>query len=163
MADDLLDLDLGSTEEQEHTNKVEKRIKDLSEKVRVTATERDEIKAQADKAEAEKATALKDVDFFKNFNATASQYQGALEYQDRIKEKVDLGYNMEDAMISVLAKEGKLNPQNAQTPPPPKESPAGGSATTTITNSGDKTIGELTREEKRAKLMEAESKGDLTL
>src|SRR6185503_18014522 len=99
------ELELVSPEEEE-TNRVEKRIKDLSGKVRTTSEERDAAKALADKEAAEKAAALKDVEFYKNFNTTASKYTGATEFQDKIREKVLAGYDLEDATISILAKEG---------------------------------------------------------
>src|SRR3990167_6378974 len=134
MADEL-DLDLDSTEEQEKINKVEKRIKDLSEKVRLTSTERDDFAKAKEQAEVEKSAALKDVDFYKNFSTVSSKYTGSAEYQDKIKEKVMAGYDLEDATISILAKEGKFTPQVA---PLEKESPAGGSAPTTL-KSGEKT------------------------
>lgn len=161
MADDLLDLDLDTpSEEQEKINKTEKRIKDLSEKVKLTATERDELKAAKELAETEKAAALKDAEFFKNFNTVASRHQGATEYQDKIREKVLAGYDLEDATISILAKEGKYTPP-APTPLP-KESPAGGSAPTTL-KSGEKTIGDMTQDERRSLLLEAEKRGDIGL
>ena len=45
--------------------------------------------------------------------------------------------------------------------PKPKENPAGGSAINQPNTWGDKPISEMTREEKRAKLVEAEQRGDL--
>lgn len=146
MADEL-DLDLGdsTTDEQEEKNKVEKRIKSLSEKVKNTSDERDAERARADKEATEKAKALKDADFFKNFNQVTSKYQGASEYQDKIKEKHDAGYEIEDAVVAVLNKEGKFIPPATTTP---KESPNGGSATTTV-KSGDKSMSEMTTDEKR--------------
>lgn len=161
MADEL-DLDLGesTTEEQEKTNKVEKRIKDLSEKVKLTATERDEIQAKATQAEADKTAALKDVDFYKNFSTISSKYEGSAEYQDRIREKVNAGYTMEDAALSVLNAEGKLP---GSIPVAPKQSPAGGSAITNLKAGGEKSVSDMTQEERRAQLMEAEKRGDISL
>lgn len=155
MADEL-DLDLELEEDKE--NKVEKRIKDLSGKVRSTAEERDAAKAQAEKAEADRQAALKDAEFYKNFNTTASKYQGAAEHQDKIREKVMAGYDIEDATVSVLNKEGKFSPQ----PQVQRESPTGGSATTTLT-SGEKSVKEMTQAERLAGLAEAERRGDLGL
>lgn len=160
MADEL-DLDLDTpTEEQEKINKTEKRIKDLSEKVKITATERDDLVKAKDQIEAEKQAALKDVDFYKNFSAVSSKYTGATEYQDKIREKVNAGYDLEDATISILAKEGKYTPQIVQAP---KQSPAGGSATTNIKAGSEKQIGEMTQDERRTQLVEAEKRGDLAL
>lgn len=160
--DDLLDLELDdSTPQDENNNKVEKRIKDLSGKVKTTAEERDAERVKSQQLETEKAVALKDAEFYKNFNATASKYQGAADYQDKIKELTDKGYELEDATISILAKEGKYTPP--PTPQPPRESPAGGSAPTQLKTGGAKTVGEMTQEERRAELMEAEKRGDIGL
>lgn len=157
MADEL-DLDLN--DEEEKVNKVEKRIKDLSEKTKTAYTERDEAKAAAEKEAAEKAAALKDVDFYKNFSTVSSKYQGSAEYQDKIREKVNAGYDLEDATISILAKEGKYAPQAAVVD---KESPAGGSAVNTIKTNTDKPLNEMSRDEMRQKLTEAQNRGDLGL
>lgn len=157
MADEI---DLAPSPEEEKTNAVEKRIKDLSGKVRATSEERDAAKALADKEASEKAAALKDVDFYKNFNTTASKYTGASEYQDKIREKFFAGYEMEDAMIAVLNKEGKFVPPPVA--PAPRQSPAGGSAPTNLTNN-EKTVGEMNQSERRAQLLEAERRGDIGL
>ena len=134
---------------QDKPNRSDNRFKDLADKVKTTAEERDTYKAEVEKAK-------KDAEFYKGFSTTASKYQGAADYQDDIKKKVDSGYDLEDATISVLAKAGKLN--NA---PVQRESPAGGSASTSMTNSGEKTLNEMTRAEKREELirMENESGG----
>ena len=156
MADELeLDLDLDN--QQDINNKVEKRIKDLSEKVKTTSQERDELvkaKAEADTA---RANAEKERDFFSSFADSAGQYPEASNYKDAIKEKVMAGYSVEDATVSILAKEGKL--QNYTPPVARTESPAGGSATTTMRNDMNKPLNEMTRDEKRAELMKAESEG----
>ena len=158
MADEL-DLDLSPTPEEEHINKVEKRIKDLSEKVKLTSTERDDLAKAKDESEAKATAALKDVDFYKNFSAVSSKYAGANEYQDKIREKVNSGYTLEDATVSVLNSEGKFVP----TAQAPRESPAGGSAVNTFNSGGEKTVGDMTQAERRAALMEAEKRGDLGL
>lgn len=151
-----LDLDEGQNEE---INREKTRNKGLSEKVILTAKERDEAKALAEKVEAEKQQALKDVDFYKNFSTVSSKYAGSAEYQDQIKEKVNAGYDLEDATISILAKEGKYTPQ---APVVAKESPVGGSATNTI-KSGEKPVSDMTQDERLAQLVEAEKRGDIAL
>lgn len=151
MADEDLELDDSTIEQQEEKNKVEKRIKSLSEKTRLASEERDAEKARAEKAEAEASQAKKDVEFFKSFNAVTSKYAGASEYQDKIKELTNKGYDLEDAAVAVLNKEGKFVPPPA--PSVPRESPAGGSATTNISR-GSKSVGEMTPEEKREILKE---------
>lgn len=120
------------------------RFTQLSEKVKTTAEERDIAKAEAEQAK-------KDAEFYKGFNAIASKYPGASDFQDKIKEKTDTGYDLEDATVSVLAKAGKFSAPQVQ-----RSSPAGGSATTSSRSPDDKPTGEMTTAEKREKLLEFE-------
>ena len=159
MADEELDLE--ETPSEENINKTEKRIKDLSEKVKLTSEERDEKAALIEKLEKEKANSQKEVEFYKGFSNVASKYTSANEFQDKIKEKFDAGYDLEDATIAILAKEGKYAPSAPESKP--KESPAGGSANTTLKSGGEKSPHEMTQDERRAALQEAESKGDLSV
>lgn len=133
-------------------NDVEKRIKDLSRKVKLTSEERDEKQRLLEERDAQLGTVSKERDFFKDFSGNIAKYPQATEYQDVIKEKVMSGYTVEDATIAVLAKEGKLT--QAPTPTVPPANPAGGSAPTNV-SSGEKPIEEMSRDEKRAALMEA--------
>lgn len=152
MADEIeLDLDLDTP----INNKVEERIKDLSSKVKITSTERDEALRQKTEAESKVAIAEKERDFYSSFADMAGQYPGASEYKDAIKEKVLAGYTPEDATVSILAKEGKLN--NYTPPAPRQESPAGGSATNHLKNDMNKPLNEMSRDEKRAELEKLES------
>jgi len=187
MADDK-DVDLTATDEGNDTPEVEQRIKDLSGKVKDVAGERDVQIDLVKTRDGELESAKKDTDFFKNFSANTSKYQGAAEYQEQIKEKVDAGYDLEDATIAVLAKEGKYTPPapaegdtpaeggepapaaGGETPPveAPAEpvkpaSPAGGSATTQVTADGDKPIKDMTQEERLIALREEEKKGNISL
>ena len=158
MADELLDLDL--EEGQEGESKAEKRIKSLSEKVKATSQERDEL-AKAKEAEAaERAKAEKERDFYKGFSEVAGKYQGAAEYQGKIWEKVNSGYSIEDATTSTLISEGRFQPQAA---PVNRESPAGGSASNTLKGGDQKSVRDMTPDEKRSALLEAEQKGELSL
>src|SRR3990167_248738 len=105
MADDL-DLDQLEADREEK-ERAEKRFKDLSEKVRLTSEERDE-KDKLVKERDEKIVGLeKERDFFSSFGDSVAKYPQASAYKDAIKEKVLHGYTVEDATISVLAKEGK--------------------------------------------------------
>jgi hypothetical protein len=146
MAEDLdLDLNLDNEEQNINNNRAQKRFTDLSEKVKLTAQERDDLakaKAEAD-VKAEKAE--KERDFYKDFSTSSAKYPGATDYQDKILEKVKSGYTVEDATVSVLNAEGKLT-----TPQAPRESPAGGSATNSMKGEGEKTIAEMTQAERRA-------------
>lgn len=142
---DELDL-VDSADQEEEKNKAEKRIKSLSEKVKLTAEERDNLAKAKEESDAKAAEALKDAEFYKNFTTTATKYPGAADYLDKIQEKHRAGYSVEDATISTLVAEGKFTPP---TPPPqPKESPAGGSAVTNVSK-GEKSVSEMSQEERR--------------
>lgn len=155
MADeDELDLEL----EEENINRVEKRIKSLSEKVKLTSEERDELKGLNETLNSEKTSLTKERDFFKGFNQVSAKYPGASEYQDKILEKVNAGYDVEDATISILAKEGKYTPTVAES-----ESVAGGSAATAMISNDGKNPKEMSQDERRAQLLEIESQGGLSL
>jgi hypothetical protein len=157
MENEDLNLDLDNLEVQaEEKLKVKNRFEKLSEKVILTSKEKDEALSKA-QAEAEaRAKAEKERDFYKDFSANVSKYPSASEYQDKILEKVNAGYSTEDAMVSVLVKEGKFTPEAPQVSSPQVE---GGSAATTI--SGDKTLNDMSASEKLDALKEAEKSGDL--
>ena len=157
MADEELDLEL---EEQENVNKVEKRIKSLSEKVKLTSEERDELKGLNDNLTDEKHSLSKERDFYKGFNQVSAKYPGANEYQDKILEKVNAGYDVEDAAISILAKEGKFSPTQ---PKVEEEKAAGGSASTAMKGGEDKTPEKMSQDERRAALLDFEAKGEFKL
>lgn len=150
MSDEIINNEDEQEVEVEKTEakppRAENRFKDLSEKVELTAKERDEANAKAEAAQ-------KEVEFYKGFSKISSKYQDAGEYQDKIREKVLAGYDMEDAAISILAKAGKLN---SVAPVAQRGSPAGGSASTAISSGDDKPVNEMTKAEKREKLLEWE-------
>lgn len=154
MADEELDLEL---EPNEEITRKDSRIKSLSDKVKTTADERDAEKARADKAEAERLALQKDADFFKGFNTVANKFEGANEYQDKIREKVNLGLDIEEATMLIMAKEGKYTPP-VQTVE--RQSGAGGSASIGINDTVDKPAKEMKREDLRSALLEVESKGE---
>lgn len=153
MADEFDELELEEEVESQAPAPVQdrpqdKRLKDLSEKVKLTAEERDEKENLLQ-------AATKDVEFYKNFNSLVAKFPGASEYQDKIREKVLSGYDPEEAVVAILHKEGKL-PGMQQTPIAPTSNAseiAGGSSPTTIaTESGEKPVGEMTQAERRAEL-----------
>lgn len=121
-----------------------------SEKARETA----EAKAQAESERAAKAE--KDLEFYKSFSQLSSKHPGASDFQDQIKERVDKGYDPEDATLAVLAKEGRLGGQTVQVSRPDI---AGGSAQTNLGDGGGKNISEMTQAEKADALMQAEKEG----
>lgn len=138
-------------------NKVEKRIKNLSDKVKTTSEERDAKTKLAEEAEIAKTNAEKERDFYKGFNQVSTKHPNATEYQDKIWEKVKAGYELEDATISILAKEGKYTQVET---PVQRESAAGGSAATAMAGMGQKSLSEMSKAEKREALNELESKGE---
>lgn len=149
--DDLINDNEGENDAEEEKvvekpTRSDNRFKQLSETVETTAKERDE-------ANAAKQAAEKELEFYKSFSKISSkpEYSAAPDYQDKIKEKVLLGYDMEDAAISVLGKAGKYN-----APVRERSSPAGGSASTAIQAGDDKPVAEMSRAEKRAALLEIE-------
>lgn len=158
MTDELdLDLDLGdNTEEIITRNK--KKINSLSEKLGESEKEKADLAKAKEEAEAKANAATKDAEFFKGFNTISSKYQAASEYQDQIREKVMAGYELEDAAIAVLNREGKFTPalQAEQRQP----LAAGGSASIGITDNVEKPFEKMSRSELKSALQEAESKGD---
>ena len=153
-------LDLEDSESVERQNKVEKRIKDLSEKVKLTAEERDEQKRLLGERDTKISGLEKERDFLNSFGDAMAKYPDAVSHKEKIKDKVLKGYSMEDAITSTLISEGKYTSEKKEVP---LENPAGGSAITQPTTGGEKTIREMTRDEKRAKLVEAEQRGDLSV
>lgn len=163
MENEELELDLGELDSIEANSdkklKVKNRIQTLSDKVKTASQERDEAQAKL-KAEAEVKVRLeKERDFFKSFSQISSKYPNASSYQDQILERVNRGYEPEEAALAILAKEGKLQPITMDTQPLKPDNIAGGSASTTISEKLDKNLNEMSLEEKRAALLEMEKQG----
>lgn len=137
----------------------EKRITQLSKKVREEA----EAREVAEKAKAEadvKTTELqRERDFYVGFSDVLSTNPQAKDHKDDILGKVKSGMSVEDATFAVLGKAGKLGQQVSE----PTPSPVGGSAPITIPQGGVKSPQEMTQSERRAALLEAEGRGDLYL
>jgi len=148
-----IDVDLDETSD----NKVEKRIKELSKKVKLTSQERDELIKTKQKLEVERDSAKKEVEFYSSFSNATDKYPGAKDFKEKIKEKVLAGYTVEDATVAVLASEGKL------TTPTETENVAGGSATNPPSEGGPKPLEEMTREEKREEVLKAVERGDISV
>lgn len=144
--------------DSEEQTRSEKRIKDLSEKVRLTSEERDELKRLSDEKDATLAEANRERDFYKGFTDVVSANPAAKEHQEEILAKVKGGYTVEDATFAVLGKAGKLGQ-----PKPIVDNPAGGSAVTQPPTGGPKAPKDMTREEKRSALLEAEARGDISM
>lgn len=128
-------------------SRANERIRQLSEKVELTAKERDEkdktLKEQGDKI----ASLEKENTFNSSFADILGSQPAAKDHKDEIKAKVLAGYTPEDAAYAVLGKAGKLGTQAIAAP-----QVAGGSATTNVQTGGQKTIKEMSTAEKRAEL-----------
>ncbi len=122
-------------------NRVEERIIDLSGKVKTEAEGRAAAEARATVAERKAA-------FAEGFVDIVTANPAAKEFKADIQAKVDAGLSVEDATYAVLGKAGKLG-STIQTQP--QAEVAGGSAATSP-QSGVKTPGDMTQEERRAEL-----------
>lgn len=152
---DELELDLEGSED---INKTELRIKNLSTKAKDAYTARDDANAKAQAEETARLAAEKERDFFKGFSAISEKFPGASEFQDQILEKVNAGYTQEDAAVSVLNANGKLQPQPVTVQP---ITAGGGSAATVLTDTGSKTVSEMSQAERREALMDPERQTEL--
>lgn len=158
MAEEL-DLDTLDSE-LERENRVEKRIKDLSEKVRLTSEGQEKERLARTEVEGKLAEAQRERDFFAGFADVVSTNPAAKDHKDDILAKVKGGYSVEDATYAVLGKAGKLGNQ-----PEPRQivdSPVGGSAVTQPPTA-KKAPNDLSQQERRAQLLEAEARGDLSM
>lgn len=136
---------------QEGENPTEKRIKDLSGKVATTARERDEALLKAEQA-------AKAAQFAESFVDIVTANPAAKDFKDQIREKVMGGYTPQDAAFAVLGAAGKLGQNMAPIAPP-----TGGSAPTALNIPATKAIGEMSRDELRNALLEAQKRGDIGL
>lgn len=137
--------------EEKKVDRAEKRYQELSQKVATTSKERDKLQKERDAAK-------KEVEFYSSFSDTTDKYPAAKEFKDQIKEKVLQGYSMEDAAVSILAKEGKFTPAQ-----PEPENPAGGSAVNPPASGEVKEIQDMSLEEKRAAVEEAVKRGHISI
>lgn len=139
----------------------QKRITQLSEKVRLTSEERDEKNRLLEEQSTKNAELTRERDFYQGFSDVVSTNPAAKDHRDEILGKVKGGYSVEDATFAVLGKAGKLGNQQV---PAPVQSPAGGSASTTVPQGGsNKAPHEMNKEELRAAVLAAQEKGDIAL
>lgn len=125
----------------------EDRIKQLSEKVELTAKERDEKEKLLNESNTKIANLEKENAFNSGFADMLGTHSAAKDHKDEIKTKVLSGYSVEDATLAVLAKAGKLSATPTATP-----QVAGGSAATAIPQNGQKSPQEMSQAERRAQL-----------
>lgn len=158
MADEHEQSVTTDSSENENFNRTEKRIKDLSSKVEMTAQERDAERKAREEAEAKAAAAEKKAEFLDKFSDVSTRYQGASEFKDKIMEKVvTAGYSVEDATLSVLNAEGKLSPIIE----PRTNAPAAGGSASTVIPTGDRGADQMTQQERREALLKANETGEL--
>lgn len=154
---DELNLDLDSVQSSEEQKlQVKDRFAKLTEKGLEAEKKAQEFEAKAQAETARASKAEKDLDFYKSFSQISAKHPGASEYQDQIKERVDKGYDPEDAVIAVLGREGKLGAQPVRQIQP---NVAGGSAQTNLGDGGNKSVSEMTGAEKAEALMQMEREG----
>ncbi len=150
MPDEEIELEL------DDQNNVEKRIRSLSEKVKLASGEKEDLRKKLEEEQQKSAALEKEHAFLSSFGEQTTKYPDAISFRDQIKERVLKGYSMDDATVAVLNQEGKLFKKEI-----PHESPAGGSATITPQSGSEKKVSDMSRDERRNALLEAEKRGDL--
>lgn len=142
-----------TTEELANENEVSRaqsRINQLSEKVELTAKERDEKDALLKERDTKIAELERENSFSNSFADILSSHPAAKDHKEEIKAKVLSGYSTEDAALAILAKAGKLGSVQAQS-----QQIAGGSASTVISQTGEKSPSDMTQAERRDALAKA--------
>lgn len=139
----------------EQPSEAEKRIKQLSDKVKTEAEGKAAAEVARQDAESKTQVAERKVAFLEGFSDIVSDNPAAKEFKAEMEEKVLGGMSLEDAKFVVLGKAGKLN-QSVQI-----DSPAGGSASTTVLQKTDKPPKEMKSDELRTALEDAVKKGDI--
>ncbi len=122
-------------------NPAQERIQELSGKVKTEAEARQAAEERAIAAERKAA-------FAEGYADVVATNPAAKEFKSDIEAKVSTGMSVEDATFAVLGKAGKLGMPASPAP----ASPAGGSASTTISQTGTKTVAEMTQAERREAL-----------
>ncbi len=138
-------------------SEAEKRIKQLSGKVKEEAEAKDAERVAREAAEGRAADAEKKAAFAEAFSDIVASNPDAKDFKADIQAKVMSGYTAEDAAFAVLGKAGKLGNSDSG------NSTAGGSAATSIPQGGQKTVQEMTQAERLSALREAEQRGDISM
>lgn len=133
----------------EPVSESQKRITQLSEKVRTTSEERDEKARLLDESVTKIATLERENAFNSGFVDVLSIHSAAKDHKDDIKAKVLAGMSVEDATFAVLGKAGKLGASQSQNT---VNQVAGGSSPTTQTANAEKSVKEMTQDERRSQL-----------
>lgn len=137
-------------------SEAEKRIKQLSGKVKEEAEAKEAAEKGRQDAETKAQAAERRAAFLEGFSDIVSENPAAKEFKAEMEQKVLGGMSIEDAKFAVLGKAGKLNQAITV------DSPAGGSAATTVTQKTDKSPKEMKSDELRSALEDAVNKGDIT-
>lgn len=137
--------------------KVKNRFQVLSDKVKSEAQAREQAEAKFKEQSDALSKAEKETQFLKTFNQLSSKHPEASNYQDQILERVNKGYDPEEAVLAVLAKEGKLN---VAQPAQRQVQAEGGSAINNVAE-GDKSFKDMSETDKLSVLEEAERSGEL--
>lgn len=145
----------------EQPSESQKRITQLSDKVRETAEAKETAERKAAEAEASAAEAKRIAEFSEGFIDIVAQNPEAKAFKEEIKAKVLSGYTVQDATFAVLGANGKFGQPAAVQQP--YAAVAGGSAVITPPQAGAKSVGEMTQAERRQALIEAEARGDFGL
>lgn len=146
MAEEIITQTTEEIAAQNNDTRSQQRITQLSEKVELTSKERDEMKELVGKKDIEISELQREKSFSDGFADILGTHTAAREHKDEIKAKVLAGYSVEDATYAVLGKAGKLN--NVV---PVQTQVAGGSAATNVSTT-QKSVSEMTTDEKRAQL-----------
>lgn len=143
--------------------KVKNRFQQLANDKKALAQEKEAEIAKNKELERER-------DFFKGFSGQLTKYPKATDHQDKIWEKVRAGYELDDAIVSVLNKEGQLTEQKIEQPiEQPKIEPtvqpiqAEGGSSPTIVTEGNKSVSDMTTSEKLEALKQLEKEGAISM
>lgn len=141
------------------TSESEQRIKQLSGLAKSIAEERDTEKKAREDAEGKVTQANLERDFYQGFSDVLGKHPQANEHKEDIKAKVMTGMSVQDATYAVLGGANKLGQPAIESHPI-----AGGSASNSLPQSGTtKTVAEMSREEKRATILDLEKQGIIGL
>lgn len=134
-----------------------------------TPSQEEIIKKQQDdleKSQKERDEALQkaaDIQFASDFNATASIYPHAKDFEKEIREKTKLGLSVTDATFLVLKNADKLQSKDEIAAAENKGEGLGGSSVSVRTSGEDKDKKPSTLAEAEKAFRDAEARGDIKL
>lgn len=131
------------------------KVRNLIRTLRREINERDEKLKDKDKA-------IKEKEFDLAVSKAAGKFPDVETLKDKIKEKVNQGTPVDDAVISVLYQEGKLTSEKTEGGTTFKDEAGGSAETTGLKSPVKKTPQDMTEEELLAAIREAEAKGEIS-